>query len=723
MRSVETVDARARLGRPFVVGRASLDALRQLVPLVALAVVVFAPLGLITALALLPLLSGSTVVRNGELESYGAEPGQLLVSGAAVLVAFTVAQAVVFPATVLIAASLQAGGRPVSARGALGVSLRRLPSMMLLVLLAVLVFGLVVAAAYAALTVTGSAVPAVIVFVGLALFTMPALLAVPAIVLEGRSAIGAVGRGYDLVIGHEPSSVFTLACGVYVIPGVVSAALDAATAGLHGPALMYATGLAGGVLAPVGTAFQASVITRQFLHRLALRPDPVSAGELDRILAGLPDTGPRHRARFPLVLPALLLPGLVHGGVATANPFGWLETSETDVTAAWWNAFADGTDGFALRAGDLRALYAGPGTGLVALVHGGFQQPSAMFACADSTCRRARLRHAHGANQDLGLDPGGAALPDGRLVLTSWTRHHAEWDTWKRLGLLICDQQACLPPPGGRPLISRHDVAGILPLAMSARPDGGLVVATAEQVESGRGRYDAEISLILCADPACTRPVSRKVARVPSGGYYPESRTLSVAVGAHGGPVVARMDSRTGAIHVISCEAPACARPRVTRPVPPQAIERTRDTPRHAVAVAVRPDGRPVLAYQDIRDSAARFVDCRSRDCARHVTVTLSGESYAPPVPVIDRAGRVLVAYQDAVRPYVMLATCVEGRCARTAVTGTRNGPGDVLAMALDQAGRPVILWTDDNGSSFSDGRWSLLVTTPLNLPLSRAEG
>ncbi|MGW4956431.1 hypothetical protein ACWEPL_04295 [Nonomuraea sp. NPDC004186] len=123
-----------------------------------------------------------------------------------------------------------------------------------------------------------------------------------------------------------------------------------------------------------------------------------------------------------------------------------------------------------------------------------------------------------------------------------------------------------------------------------------------------------------------------------------------------------------------------------------------------------------MLAYQDIQDSAVKYVDCRTWDCAQYVTVTLSGESYAPPVPVIDRAGRVLVAYQDARRPYVMLDTCTDGHCSRTAVAGVRNGPGDGLAMTLDRAGRPMIVWTDDNGSYFSDSKWSLMVTTPLNL-------
>ncbi|MFG6198207.1 hypothetical protein [Nonomuraea sp. JJY05] len=715
---METMDARARLRRPFVVVRAFLDAARHLVPLVAPAAVVFLPLGLIAASALLPLLSGSAVVRNDELEIYGAEPRHLLVWSAVVLVVFTVAQAVVFPATVVIAAGLQAGGPPVPARRALRAALRRLPSMLLLVVLAVPVFALVVAAGYGALLVTGSLVPAVFVFVGLALFTMPALLAVPAIVLEGRSALVAVGRGYDLVIGHSPSSTFTLACGVYVIPGLISQALDAAMAGLHGPALMYASGLASGVQALAGTAFQASVVTRQFLHRLALRPDPVSAEEFDRILAGLPGVGPRRGVWFPLVLPALVLPGLAYGGVAAVNPFGWLETSETDVTAAWRDSFEAGIGAPQLGRGDLRALYPGPGTGMVALVYGGFQKPSAMFACADRTCRRARLRYAEaGPDQDLGVDAVGAALPDGRLVLTSWTWHRREWDSWESLGLLICDQERCIPPRDGSPLIPRHDFARGMSLALSPRPGGGLVVATADQVEIGRGRrrYDV-ISLISCADSGCSRPVTREVARVPSGGFAPGPQTLSVVVGADDRPVVARMDSRTGAVHMVSCEDPACARPHVTRPVAPQTIEVTRDSPRHAVAVAVRPDGRPVLAYQDIRDSAVKYVDCRTRDCAQHVTVTLSGESYAPPVPVIDRAGRVLVAYQDAPRPYVMLATCADGHCSRTVVSGMRNGPGDCLAMMLDRAGRPVIVWTDDNGSYFSDSKWSLMATTPLNL-------
>ncbi|MEV4288459.1 hypothetical protein AB0K40_23345 [Nonomuraea bangladeshensis] len=123
-----------------------------------------------------------------------------------------------------------------------------------------------------------------------------------------------------------------------------------------------------------------------------------------------------------------------------------------------------------------------------------------------------------------------------------------------------------------------------------------------------------------------------------------------------------------------------------------------------------------MLVYQDIRDSAAKYVDCCTRDCAQHVAATLSGESYAPPVPVIDWAGRVLVAYQDAGRPCVMLATCADRHCTRTPVSGMRNGPGACLAMTLDQARRPAILWVDDNGSYFSDSKWSLMATTPLNV-------
>ncbi|MGI5291567.1 hypothetical protein ACQEVF_50805 [Nonomuraea polychroma] len=128
---MDTVDARARLERPFVPVRAYRDAARHLVPLVT------------------PTL-------------------------------------VVFPATVVIAAALKAGRPPVPAGQALTAAL--------------------------------------VVLAGLALFTMPALLAVPAIVLEGRSAPAAIGRGYVLVSGHMPSSTFTLALGVYVIPGAVSQA-------------------------------------------------------------------------------------------------------------------------------------------------------------------------------------------------------------------------------------------------------------------------------------------------------------------------------------------------------------------------------------------------------------------------------------------------------------------------------------------------------------------
>ncbi|RVX40297.1 hypothetical protein EDD27_2701 [Nonomuraea polychroma] len=63
---MDIVDARARLERPLVPVRAYRDAARHLVPPT---LVVFLPLA--TA-ALLPVLSGSAVVRNDELEISGA---------------------------------------------------------------------------------------------------------------------------------------------------------------------------------------------------------------------------------------------------------------------------------------------------------------------------------------------------------------------------------------------------------------------------------------------------------------------------------------------------------------------------------------------------------------------------------------------------------------------------------------------------------------------------
>lgn len=57
----------------------------------------------------------------------------------------------------------------------------------------------------------------------------------------------------------------------------------------------------------------------------------------------------------------------------------------------------------------------------------------------------------------------------------------------------------------------------------------------------------------------------------------------------------------------------------------------------------VRPDGLPLIAYRDRVDRAVKLLDCRTRDCSRADTITVSDSGPSGrPAMVLDRHGRAL---------------------------------------------------------------------------------
>ncbi|MFG1948885.1 hypothetical protein [Nonomuraea sp. NPDC048826] len=145
-------------------------------------------------------------------------------------------------------------------------------------------------------------------------------------------------------------------------------------------------------------------------------------------------------------------------------------------------------------------------------------------------------------------------------------------------------------------------------------------------------------------------------------------------------------------------------------------------------AVAVLPDGRPVIAYQG-GGADLRLLRCRDRDCARTDAVRLGSGLTSPgasvlavdrslrfdrptvprrPQLLVDRSGRVVLAAYDPRRRALVLATCEDDACDRAPIARVTGSDGP-LAMALDLAGRPTVAWEEGLG----EGEWRLRITTP----------
>ncbi|MEV5895963.1 hypothetical protein [Nonomuraea fuscirosea] len=703
MTSMEHV-ARLRADRvPFL---SYLDAGRHLVGLVLPGVLVHVPLATLTLLALTATAGGSAAVVDQRLQLIGTSDAALTTWIVVAVVVALAGQLVVFPATVIIAAG-HLVDRRVPPVEALRATMRRLPSLLVLLLVAALAFGAIWAARAGVLMATDRRWQADALLVVAVFAALPGLLAVPGVLLHGCGGLGSISRAYRLTRLRFLRTTSTLAVGVVLLPGAAAWALASGLPLLPGPLTTLGWGLAGTVLALAVTPVQAAVVARQFLHCLAWRTE-VDDSDLAH---GLPDGAPRGPVT-PGLVPVALLPGLLFSGIVLINPFGWPEVAEKNVTESWVPQefpVLSHERRPQLRPFDLQALHTGRGAGLI-VVMDGYQDDSSLLACADPSCVTTSFEWAEPRGSGTRWEPGTAStrLPDGRLLLTTWTS--------TRLELLTCEASRCVRSGGAVATTrSRPESVGV---ALAVRPGGGPVLAYADADPAGGDRPTHDVlSFIFCADPSCASPERRQVAKLGRTGYSVTDDNLAVAVGPGDRPVAAWYDPVNGQIHVISCLDATCRRPTVTSPVPsaPSGLD---DLPwTFGLALAVRPDGRPVIAYRDPRDEVNKLLDCRTPDCAKADVRTLGAgsEYHAIPALALDRSGRPLVAYESREHQRLMLAACTGSRCDTIAVARNRNGFGERLAMTINADGNPTIAWIDHD-SEPTGLDWNLHVTTPLNL-------
>ncbi|MEU6785112.1 hypothetical protein ABZ912_38490 [Nonomuraea angiospora] len=698
MSSMEHVERLRMDGVPF---RSYLDAGRHLGRLALPGVLVHVPLATLCLLALTVTAGDSAAVVNGRFQLIGTSDASLRIWTLVPAAVALAAEIVVFPATVIIATG-HLVDRWILPVEALRATVRRLPPLLVLLV----VSGAAGAAGAGVLMMTDQHWLVRVGLVVAAYAAMPAMLAVPGVLLHGLSGLGSIRRAYRMTELSFLPTALTLAFGVFLVPGAAAWALESGLRLLPGPLATLGWGLAGTVLALVVTPVQAAVVARQFLHNMAWRTEVVDSD----LAHGLPD-GPAPRPVRPGLLPAALLPGLLFSGVVLVNPFGWPEVAETTVTELPVPA-RDRAREPELRPLDLQDLHLGR-DGDPVVVMDGFEDDSSLLACADPSCRKASFAWAEPDDSGTRWQAGAASarLPDGRLLLTTWTSGG--------LQLLTCEATACVRGSGAVATTRRPPES--VGVALAVRRDGGPLVAFAEPDPAGGDQPAHDlVSFIFCADPSCARPEPRQVARLEPTGYSSMEHDLVAAVGPGDRPVAARYDSATGQIHVISCPDAACQRPSVTSPVPPAppAPHRLWNT---GLAMAVRPDGRPAIAYRDLRDQATKLLDCRTPDCAQADVRTLgAGSGYqAAPVLAVDRAGRPVVAFESLEHQRLMLAVCTGSRCESIPVSRNGNGFGERLAMTMNAEGDPVIAWIDDSLAP-SGLDWNLRITTPLNLTPAR---
>lgn len=500
-----------------------------------------------------------------------------------------------------------------------------------------------------------------------AVVLLPLPLAVPAVVLEGRTASQAVSRAFELTRARSPLLVLAPA----ICPAV--AALDWWPPGR--PAVLSLL-----------VAVQAMVMTLVFLLALTRgwRGDALTA--FRAMVDALP-SGPFPSARPGVVpvaaLAGLALPGLLLTGVTAANPMNWPAYQQGELSGRSsprsFSHFSVSADGRAALIRDdvwlsecTDALCTKGGT---APVPAGTHQATAVAGRPLELCW----------NRTDDCEPGsGLPLPEftqavaaaprpggpGPVVAVLAPDRRARSSLW----LLHCGDPRC--GSATRTRIADVDEPYLLAdeqqLAVTVTADGRPVVVRHSWALG-------EVAVFTCDSPACagtrrTVPVASEppAADPTRWGNQPHEAAIDPD-----GQEIFLDQSRWGN----------------TRP-----------------AVAIGPDGRPLVLYHDAVSATPVLLECTDLTCAtaRRVPVPAARSYDVRGTLAVDGRGRILVATFTP-GGTVSLATCA-GTCTARPV-GTYDGIPRGVQLAIDSGGNPLLAWMSVRKG---DG-WRLKIIRPVS--------
>ncbi|MFD2356231.1 hypothetical protein ACFSTC_53630 [Nonomuraea ferruginea] len=314
-------------------------------------------------------------------------------------------------------------------------------------------------------------------------------------------------------------------------------------------------GVATSALTLVIPAFQATVIARLYLNRLAHRS---TAEAFERVVENLPGSGAASPARPVPVLAALLLPGSLFAATLLVNPFGWLEVTQTVVTATWTSDDVPPQPRPGLRETDLKAMYAGRGDELIMFMDSfGLAR---LLTCSATGCPRTGFRWAEPAGADEDIASSSARLHEGRIAVSTWSQRGQGDDRRVRLGLMLCDARGCVPSP--RPIGEEMSVYEGRSVALAPGRYDGLMIAQVRELPERDGEV---LSVTFCEDPVCADPWTKELARLPSRTSAYQEHGLVVGAGPTNRPVVLRFGEHAGSLSLITCEESDCAEVHVER--------------------------------------------------------------------------------------------------------------------------------------------------------------
>ncbi len=314
-----------------------------------------------------------------------------------------------------------------------------------------------------------------------------------------------------------------------------------------------------------------------------------------------------------------------------------------------------------------------------------------MVFCDDDTCGE---HVSVTLDQYFSTHPATAVAPDGSLVVAGWTREIGA--SQMELVMFSCRPGGCVRRPG-KPLKATKETSDARAAAVTT--PHGLAIAWSVRLPGHDKKPLSRVELALCDDVACAR---RRV--VPVGDIVDsftihdmDARVLAVAVSPDGRPVVAYTDRGTHKLTVASCESASCAHPSIHAFDLPALTRYTWLTSTLRTQVAVRPDGRPVIVYSDPGDGhTSTILLCSDPACSGPPRFVPVPEVVAVSAPglALDAHGLPLLAGYRWKGALIDLVACGDQNCARRSASPLlpAGGVGQFdLVIGSDQ--RPRILW------------------------------
>lgn len=269
-----------------------------------------------------------------------------------------------------------------------------------------------------------------------------------------------------------------------------------------------------------------------------------------------------------------------------------------------------------------------------------------------------------------------AIRPDGRPVVV----YGITVSGTPQLRLRICDQAACTSSS-----IVTVDASGVYTggsVSLALRSDGTPLVGYRDSV-------NADLRAYICDNPACSTGQPRLIEGSGDTGEF-----NAVGWGASGFPLLSYINATQGQARLYLCGNANCSA-GIARILGTAAGGMTR--------FVVRANGRPLVAWHEVSGGSVipRVYDCSDADCLAGTATPLpavAGGSGATSIAIALRAnGNPVLAYGRIGRASTIVYNCINTTCssgtAFEPLAPVSYGGGGGLGLALRTDERPVLLF------------------------------